>query len=340
MATYLKCSQLRSERRWWLSRHFLLWSKTSNLLCPVRALRIYIERSVPFRQSEQLCVCFGSCTKGSPVTKQRLSRWIIDAMTLWAPGTERALERTVWAPGTERTAWGSWNGAGALERTLWAHGTERALERTLWAHGTERSLVRTLWAHGTEWALERTLWFDGTERALKRTLWAHGTQRAPPPRELCERAPPPREICEQTPAFGSSVSGHRRVGSFVRGLRRLRGLVSGLRSWLRSWLHPEGRATQMQSQVEVVLQQLQLQYSILDIKGSARHPQKKNRRQVFSVADWRATFQKCRAYSSTLPSPWRMLMCFPAGPCLLVRFCHGTVREGTEEEQRSGSKCR
>ncbi len=41
---------------------------------PFRALRIYIERSAPFRQSEQLFVCFGGLTKGSPVTKQRLSR--------------------------------------------------------------------------------------------------------------------------------------------------------------------------------------------------------------------------------------------------------------------------
>ncbi len=41
-----------------------------NLICPVRALRIYIEHSAPFRQSEQLFVCFGGHTKGSPVTKQ------------------------------------------------------------------------------------------------------------------------------------------------------------------------------------------------------------------------------------------------------------------------------
>ncbi len=38
-----------------------------NFLCPVRALRIYIERSAPFRQSEKLFVCFGGRTKGSPV---------------------------------------------------------------------------------------------------------------------------------------------------------------------------------------------------------------------------------------------------------------------------------
>ncbi len=54
-----------------------------NLLCPVRALRIYIERSnAPFRQSEQLFVCFGGRTKGSPVTKQRISRWLADAIAL------------------------------------------------------------------------------------------------------------------------------------------------------------------------------------------------------------------------------------------------------------------
>ncbi len=36
----------------------------------------------PFRQSEQLFVCFGGRIKGSPFTKQRLSRWKIDAIML------------------------------------------------------------------------------------------------------------------------------------------------------------------------------------------------------------------------------------------------------------------
>ncbi|KAL0204548.1 hypothetical protein M9458_002566, partial [Cirrhinus mrigala] len=53
-----------------------------NLLCLVRALRTYIERSASFRQSEQLFVCFGGRNKGHPVTKQRLSRWIVDAIRL------------------------------------------------------------------------------------------------------------------------------------------------------------------------------------------------------------------------------------------------------------------
>ncbi|XP_016395269.1 phosphoethanolamine N-methyltransferase 3-like [Sinocyclocheilus rhinocerous] len=53
-----------------------------NLLCPVRTLRIYIKHSAPIRQSEQLFICFGGRTKGFPVTKQRLSRWIVDAIEL------------------------------------------------------------------------------------------------------------------------------------------------------------------------------------------------------------------------------------------------------------------
>ncbi len=53
-----------------------------SLLCPVRALRIYFERSAPFRRSEQLFVSFGNRARGRPVMKQRLSRWIVDAVTL------------------------------------------------------------------------------------------------------------------------------------------------------------------------------------------------------------------------------------------------------------------
>ncbi|KAL0168793.1 hypothetical protein M9458_037015, partial [Cirrhinus mrigala] len=53
-----------------------------NLLCPVRELRMYIERSASFRQSEQLFVCFGGRNKGHSVMKQRLSRWIVDTIML------------------------------------------------------------------------------------------------------------------------------------------------------------------------------------------------------------------------------------------------------------------
>ncbi len=53
-----------------------------SLLCPVRALRIYFERSAPFRHAEQVFVTFGNRAKGNPVTKQRLSKWIVDAVML------------------------------------------------------------------------------------------------------------------------------------------------------------------------------------------------------------------------------------------------------------------
>ncbi len=50
-------------------------------VCPVRALRIYIDRSASFRQSNQLFVCYGGCARGRAVSKQRLSHWIVDAIT-------------------------------------------------------------------------------------------------------------------------------------------------------------------------------------------------------------------------------------------------------------------
>ncbi len=53
-----------------------------SLLCPVRALKVYIERSASYKKSEQLFVGFGNHAKGGPVTKQRISRWLVDAITL------------------------------------------------------------------------------------------------------------------------------------------------------------------------------------------------------------------------------------------------------------------
>ncbi len=43
------------------------------LLCPVRALRIYVDRTRSFRSSEQLFVCYGGQQKGKAVSKQRLA---------------------------------------------------------------------------------------------------------------------------------------------------------------------------------------------------------------------------------------------------------------------------
>ncbi len=52
------------------------------LLCPVRALRIYVDRTRSFRSSEQLFVCHGGQQKGKAVSKQRLAHWIVEAVAL------------------------------------------------------------------------------------------------------------------------------------------------------------------------------------------------------------------------------------------------------------------
>ncbi len=68
----------------------LLDADAQTSVCPVRALSIYIDRSASFRQSDQLFVCYGGCAKGRAVSKQRLSHWIVDAIT--AAYTCRGLE--------------------------------------------------------------------------------------------------------------------------------------------------------------------------------------------------------------------------------------------------------
>ncbi len=52
------------------------------LLCPVRALRVYVDRTRSVRSSEQLFVCHGGQQKGKAVSKQRLAHWIVKAVAL------------------------------------------------------------------------------------------------------------------------------------------------------------------------------------------------------------------------------------------------------------------
>ncbi len=65
-------------------------SSAQTSVCPVRALRIYIDCSASFRLSDQLFVCYGGCARGRAVSKQRLSHWIVDAIT--AAYTSQGLE--------------------------------------------------------------------------------------------------------------------------------------------------------------------------------------------------------------------------------------------------------
>ncbi|KAI2662293.1 Transposon Ty3-G Gag-Pol polyprotein [Labeo rohita] len=52
-----------------------------NCVCPVRALDAYVHRAALWRKSEQLFVCYGPPKKGSPASKQTISRWIVDAIS-------------------------------------------------------------------------------------------------------------------------------------------------------------------------------------------------------------------------------------------------------------------
>ena len=56
--------------------------KRLNLLCPVRALRMYVDRTAAIRSSSQLFVSWGPRTRGKPITKVRLSQWLVEAISL------------------------------------------------------------------------------------------------------------------------------------------------------------------------------------------------------------------------------------------------------------------
>ena len=53
-----------------------------NCLCPVRALRIYMDRTDPFRIGNQLFVSWGARTRGKPVTTVTISNWIVQAIRM------------------------------------------------------------------------------------------------------------------------------------------------------------------------------------------------------------------------------------------------------------------
>ncbi len=53
-----------------------------NLLCPVWALDAYVHRAALWRKNEQLFICFGPPNQGSPASKQRMSKWVVEAISL------------------------------------------------------------------------------------------------------------------------------------------------------------------------------------------------------------------------------------------------------------------
>ncbi len=53
-----------------------------HLLCPVRALKLIVDRSKVWRKSPQLLICFGAGRRGLATSKQRISHWVRDAISL------------------------------------------------------------------------------------------------------------------------------------------------------------------------------------------------------------------------------------------------------------------
>lgn len=48
-----------------------------HLLCPVRALRCYVAATTHLRKTDQLFVYYGAARRGTAVSKQRLSNWVV-----------------------------------------------------------------------------------------------------------------------------------------------------------------------------------------------------------------------------------------------------------------------
>ena len=52
----------------------------ARLLCPIRALRRYVDATSVFRRSDALFLCYGGHRRGCALSKQRLSHWVVDAV--------------------------------------------------------------------------------------------------------------------------------------------------------------------------------------------------------------------------------------------------------------------
>ncbi|XP_063350743.2 uncharacterized protein LOC134642723 [Pelmatolapia mariae] len=81
-------------------------------LCPVRVLRTYIERTQNVRLCDQLFVCFANPKRGRALSKQRLSHWIIEAISLAYSTRGLALPHGVRAHSTRgmATSWALFKG--------------------------------------------------------------------------------------------------------------------------------------------------------------------------------------------------------------------------------------
>ncbi len=67
------------------------------MLCPVRALKLYVDRSKVWRKSSQLLVCFVAGRRGLATSKQRISHWVRDAISLAYEAQNLPSPLSLWA---------------------------------------------------------------------------------------------------------------------------------------------------------------------------------------------------------------------------------------------------
>ncbi len=75
-----------------------------HMLCPVRALKLYVDRSKVWRKSPQLLICFCAGRRGLAMSKQRISHWVRDAISLAYEARKLPSSLSLWAHSTRGVA--------------------------------------------------------------------------------------------------------------------------------------------------------------------------------------------------------------------------------------------
>jgi len=87
-------------------------NKKLNSMCPIRALQAYVERTKDLRKTQQLFVSYKKGAEGFPVTKRRISSWMVEAIKLAYQQEGLDSPKNVRAHGTraQATSWASFAG--------------------------------------------------------------------------------------------------------------------------------------------------------------------------------------------------------------------------------------
>ena len=88
-------------------------TEQQSVLCPVRALTEYIRRTQAARKTDQLFVCFDAGRRGRPLSKPRLSHWVVDTIQQAYVLSGAPVPPGVRAHSTRgvATSWALWRGA-------------------------------------------------------------------------------------------------------------------------------------------------------------------------------------------------------------------------------------